>query len=74
MLSQLGASVKRFTSGMIANDTGRNTPLVRVGGGGDDAVVVAQSDIGMLRGVTSASADLADCTCPEPCERDHANE
>ena len=34
----------------------------------------AQRDIGMLRGVTPAAADTAECTCPEPCERDHANE
>jgi hypothetical protein len=31
-------------------------------------------DIGPLRGVTETAADLAPCTCPEPCERDHANE
>jgi hypothetical protein len=37
-------------------------------------LVAELSDVGALRGVTDASADLAPCTCPEPCERDHANE
>jgi len=33
-----------------------------------------QAEIGMLRGVTDAAADVSECTCPELCERDHANE
>ncbi len=37
-------------------------------------LVAELGDIGALRGVSEASADLAPCTCPEPCERDHANE
>ena len=37
-------------------------------------LVASLGDTGALRGVTEASADLAECTCPEPCERDHANE
>jgi hypothetical protein len=72
MLQQLTASVRRFTGTSAASET--RAPLVRLGDGSDDAVAVAQTDIGMLRGVTNAAADTADCTCPEPCERDHANE
>ncbi|CAN5771417.1 hypothetical protein BH23CHL7_BH23CHL7_05640 [soil metagenome] len=30
--------------------------------------------IASLRGISDAAADVAECTCPEPCERDHANE
>ena len=37
-------------------------------------LVAELGDVGALRGVSDASADLAPCTCPEPCERDHANE
>jgi hypothetical protein len=37
-------------------------------------LVAEVGDIGALRGVTEAAADLSECTCPEPCERDHANE
>jgi hypothetical protein len=37
-------------------------------------LVAELGDLGALRGVSDASADLAPCTCPEPCERDHANE
>ena len=37
-------------------------------------LVAELGDVGALRGVTGASADVAECTCPEHCERDHANE
>ena len=37
-------------------------------------VLTRQAEIGSLRGVTPAAADVSECTCPEPCERDHANE
>jgi hypothetical protein len=37
-------------------------------------LVAEMGDLGALRGVTEAAADLSECTCPEPCERDHANE
>jgi len=40
----------------------------------DDPVLARQAEIGSLRGVTPAAADVSECTCPEPCERDHANE
>jgi hypothetical protein len=49
-------------------------PLVGLGDGTDAPTAVAQTDIASLRGVTDAAADVSDCTCPEPCERDHANE
>jgi hypothetical protein len=37
-------------------------------------VLERQAEIDSLRGVTPAAADVSECTCPEPCERDHANE
>jgi hypothetical protein len=43
-------------------------------GAGIEAVVATTAEIESLRGVSSAAADVAECTCPEPCERDHANE
>jgi hypothetical protein len=52
---------------------GREVPLVRLEGE-DAPVAVAQTDIASLRGVTDSAADVSECTCPEPCERDHANE
>ena len=52
----------------------QEVPLVRLGDGTDAPVAVAHSDIASLRGVTDAAADVSECTCPEPCERDHANE
>ena len=70
MFQQLTDSVRRFTN----SPSQPVTPLVGVGDGIEHPVVVAQADIGMLRGVTEAAADVAECTCPEPCERDHANE
>lgn len=72
MLDQLTASVRRWTGG--SSGSRQPAPLVRLGDGEDHPVAVAQTDIGMLRGVTTAAADVAECTCPEPCERDHANE
>jgi hypothetical protein len=39
-----------------------------------DPVLARQAEIGSLRGVTPAAADVSECACPEPCERDHANE
>jgi hypothetical protein len=40
----------------------------------DHPVIARQNELDSLRGVTQATADTAHCTCPEPCERDHANE
>jgi hypothetical protein len=39
-----------------------------------DLMLARQAEIGSLRGVTSAAADVSECACPESCERDHANE
>jgi hypothetical protein len=52
----------------------REVSLVRLGDGSDAPVAVAQTDIASLRGVTDSAADVSECTCPDPCERDHANE
>jgi hypothetical protein len=41
---------------------------------GIDAVVATSAEMESLRGVTDAAADVSECVCPEPCERDHANE
>jgi hypothetical protein len=74
MLNQLTASVRRWTNPSTTRGSDV-APLVRVDDGSDDpATHVAQTDIGSLRGVTNAAADVNECTCPEPCERDHANE
>ena len=40
----------------------------------DHPVVARQNELGSLRGITQAAADTEPCRCPEPCERDHANE
>jgi hypothetical protein len=74
MLQQLTASVRRLTTTIPRGGNASATPLVRLGDGSDAPVAVAQTDIGMLRGVTDAAADVSECTCPEQCERDHANE
>ena len=73
MLQELTTSVRRWAR-LVGDSNSERAPLVRVGATSDDAVAEAQTDIGMLRGVTVAAADTAECTCPEPCERDHANE
>jgi hypothetical protein len=73
MLQQLTASVRRFTAPGVRSRVPA-APLVGLGDGTDQAVAVAHSDIAMLRGVTNASADVNECTCPDSCERDHANE
>jgi hypothetical protein len=74
MLTHLTASVRRWTNPLILRGSDA-APLVRLADGSEDpATHVAQTDIGMLRGVTSSAADVSECTCPEPCERDHANE
>lgn len=44
------------------------------GNSGIDAVSATAAEIELLRGVTDAAADVTECVCPEPCERDHANE
>ncbi len=74
MFEQLSESVRRF-AGVSPSESDRSTEaIVRMGDGSDHPVAVAQSEIAMMRGVSDAAADVAECTCPEPCERDHANE
>ncbi len=73
MLQELTATVRRW-AGTPNQATVEKSPLVRLGSTPDDAIHAAQTDIGMLRGVTPAAADTSECVCPEPCERDHANE
>jgi hypothetical protein len=43
-------------------------------GTGVEAVASTNEVIGAMRGVSDAAADVHECMCPEPCERDHANE
>jgi hypothetical protein len=75
MLIQLTASVRRFTAGSLTGGRDAAAPLVRLGDSTEDHPIdLAHSDIGMLRGVSSAAADVTECVCPDPCERDHANE
>ena len=75
MLQELSTSIRQLARGAVWSTNARRAePLVRVGDGSAEALAVAQSDIAMLRGVTLAAADVAHCTCPEACERDHANE
>ena len=75
MLEQLTTSVKRLTGAAVAGGPERSTAsLVGLGDGTEHPVAAAQTDIAMLRGVTDAAADVTECTCPAPCERDHANE
>jgi hypothetical protein len=70
MIQELTASVRRW-AGMPTNQP---EPLVRFGDKPEDAMDLAHADLGSLRGMTPAAADQAQCTCPESCERDHANE
>lgn len=70
MLQELTHSVRRRAAALInpgasshSNDSAIAHP-----------VLVRQAEIDSLRGVTPAAADVSECACPEPCERDHANE
>lgn len=75
MFEQLTSSVRRFAAAVTTDESGLSSvPPVRTGDGLDHPVDVAQTDIAMMRGVSDAAADVAECTCPGPCERDHANE
>ena len=74
MFEQLTDSVRRLAGGSTANDAVSAAPLVGLGDSPENAVHSVQTDLGALRGVTPAAADQAPCVCPEPCERDHANE
>lgn len=71
MIHELTTTVRRW-AGLPTEKT--QQPLVRLGETPDNALDLAHSDLGSLRGMTPAAADQTPCTCPEPCERDHANE
>ena len=71
MLQQLTLNARRQVAALFGDRAGTR-PL-------DDAtttdpVLARQAEIGSLRGVTPAAADVSECACPESCERDHANE
>jgi len=70
MLHELTASVRRW-AGLPVVDS---PPLARLGDVPAPAVLVPQTDIESLRGVTASAADQQPCACPDSCERDHANE
>ena len=71
MLNQLTTTVRRHAAALLDRQLdARLLDDARP----DDPVLARQSEIGMLRGVTAAAADVSECTCPEQCERDHANE
>jgi hypothetical protein len=71
VLHQLSISVKRQAAALFGDRfdaRGAHDALP------EHPVVARQAEIGSLRGVTAAAADVSECTCPESCERDHANE
>ena len=70
MLEQLTVSVRRRAAAFInpGHDGGQPDSAIA------HPVLVRQAEIDSLRGVTPAAADVSECACPEPCERDHANE
>jgi hypothetical protein len=71
VLQELSSSVRRRAAALINHGSEASQPI-------DSAiahpVLVRQAELDSLRGVTPAAADVSECTCPEPCERDHANE
>lgn len=71
MIQQLTISVRRQASALFGDRA--NTRFAH-DARSDDPVLSRQSEIGSLRGVTPAAADVSECACPESCERDHANE
>ena len=71
MLNQLTTTVRRHAASLLDR---RFEPRLLDDARPDHPVLARQSEIGMLRGVTTAAADVSECTCPEQCERDHANE
>ena len=70
MLHEFTASVRRW----VGLPTVSNPPLTRLGESPAPAVLVPQTEIESLRGVSAAAADQQPCACPDACERDHANE
>jgi hypothetical protein len=70
VLQELTHSVRRRAAALINRgyDSNRSDSAIA------HPVLVRQAELDSLRGVTPAAADVSECTCPEPCERDHANE
>lgn len=71
MIQQLTHSVRRQAAALFGV---RSESLIATDARPDDPILARQAEIGSLRGVTPAAADVSECTCPDPCERDHANE
>ncbi len=71
MIQQLTLSVRRQAAALFGDRPDSHSAK---DARPDDPVLARQAEIGSLRGVTPAAADVSECTCPEPCERDHANE
>ena len=71
MLQELTHSVRRRAAALINPDY---VPSQTDDSAIAHPVLVRQAEIDSLRGVTPAAADVSECACPEPCERDHANE
>ena len=72
MLDQLTTSIRRRA--VEALDPRGEFATRDLGVLDDHPVVAAQNEVNSLRGVSPAAADTHPCTCPESCERDHANE
>jgi hypothetical protein len=70
VLQELTTSVRRRAAALINPDITSPTADSAIA----HPVLVRQAEIDSLRGVTPAAADVSECTCPEQCERDHANE
>jgi hypothetical protein len=71
VLQQLTLSARRQVAALFGN---RLDAQSGIDAAANDPVLARQAEIGSLRGVTPAAADVSECACPEPCERDHANE
>jgi len=72
MLHEFTTSVRRW-AGLPTTDTSK-APTMPLGENPAGAFEHAHIDLGSLRGISTAAADQTPCVCPEPCERDHANE
>jgi len=70
MLQELTASVRRWTWLPMFS----KPRAARPGDTPANAVLVPQTEIESLRGVTATAADQMPCACPDACESDHANE
>ncbi len=71
MLQQLTLSARRQVAALFGD---RLNAQPGIDAAANDPVLARQAEIGSLRGVTPAAADVSECACPELCERDHANE